>query len=179
MPRAVLAVLAAVALSAPAAASAKAPPPAYLVLRGGGYFPVSGDLDGYETGFDGEFAFGYAPDPGFAFEIGTGWMQTSSSLSTIRVIPATITIRGTVTVDRFQPYVLAGGGAYFVRQEVGGVSDDQVDLGGYLGAGANLNLTRTVFIGVEARYLWLATETFAVNKRLDGATLNAGLGFRF
>jgi hypothetical protein len=36
-----------------------------------------------------------------------------------------------------------------------------------------------MFLGIEARYLFLKTDTFDVNFRLDGITFTGNVGYRF
>ncbi len=181
MRRAIPLLAAAAVAAAPLAASAKAPPPGYVMLKLGGYFPVAHDVDRFDAGIDGEVVAGYAPDPGFAFEGGVGWFTTSDAAASrkLRAIPVTFSIKGTVPVGEFQPYAVAGIGAYFIHDEVGAASDDSVDVGFHLGVGANWNLTRNLFVGLEGRYLWVRAGTLGVTTRMDGITLTADVGFRF
>lgn len=175
---------AALALGAPSLAAAEPRHPLYLLAKAGGYFPVHSDVANYETGLAGELALGYAPDPGFAFEFATGTFGVArevggTTVREARVIPVTLAIRGTVPVQRFEPYALLGGGIYLVRDEVAGLEDEAVNLGLFFGAGANLNLSSRLFLGVEGRYLVLGTNTFDAHSRLDGIILTADLGIRF
>jgi opacity protein-like surface antigen len=175
--------VASLALAAPPA-SARPLDPGYAVVKLGGWFPMHSDVSDYDTGFLGEIALGYAPDPGFAFELAGGAFDVvresgGEKVREMRVYPVTFAIRGTVPVKSFQPYALLGGGAYFVFDEVLGEKDDAVDFGLFLGAGANVNLGSRLFLGLEGRYLFLGTNTFGGDTRLDGVTLTADLGFRF
>ena len=45
-------------------------PSNYVVGKLGVYIPTSNDLSGYDTGFNGEFAFGHYFNPYLALEIG-------------------------------------------------------------------------------------------------------------
>jgi opacity protein-like surface antigen len=174
----------ALALGAPLPAAAEPRHPAYLVVKAGGYFPMAHDVSGYDADLAGEVALGYAPDPGFAFELAGGAFRTRSSagggdLRELQVVPITFAIRGTVPLKGFEPYAILGGGAYLVHDEVGGAKDDAASFGLFLGAGGNANLTSHLFIGLEARYLFLGTHTFNTSTRLDGITLTGDVGFRF
>ncbi len=175
--------LAALSLAVPLAASAKAPPPGYLELKAGGYFPTAADVHDYDAGFDGEIALGYAPDPGFAFEIQSGWLETRRSLAggdrKLEVIPLAFAVKGTVPLGEFQPYATAGVGAYFVHDQVGDASDHSANFGGFVGIGGNWFLSRTLYLGLEGRFLWLRSNTFSAGTRLDGPSLFGKLGFRF
>jgi len=179
-----LALVAALMLVAPQAASARQPPPGYAVVKLGGYFPVGSDVSNYETGFDGELSLGYAPDPGFAFEVASGTFRTQQSVGgttarEIRVIPVTFAIRGKVTLKHFEPYAILGTGAYFIHDQVSNATADSTNLGLFLGVGGNVNLTERLFFGLEGRYLFLRANTFNTTTSLDGAVLTADLGFRF
>ncbi|HET6414025.1 MAG TPA: outer membrane beta-barrel protein [Anaeromyxobacter sp.] len=179
-----LTLVAALAILAPQAAAARQPPPGYLVVKLGGYFPVAADVSSYETGFDGELSLGYAPAPGFAFEFSSGTFSTQQSVGSasareIRVIPVTFAIRGTVALKHFEPYAILGTGAYFIQDRLSGATSDSTNLGLFLGAGANVNLTERFFFGLEGRYLFLHASTFNTSTSLDGAVLTADLGFRF
>ncbi|HTN51925.1 MAG TPA: outer membrane beta-barrel protein [Anaeromyxobacter sp.] len=174
----------ALALGAPLRAAARPPLPGYAELKLGGYFPVASDVSSYDAGFSGELALGYAPDPGFAFEGAVGTFRTQHTVAgatarSLRVIPLTFAIRGTVPLKSFQPYAILGAGAYFVHDELGGASDDSANLGLFLGVGGNVSLGERLFLGLEGRYLFLRANTFGAGTHLDGAMLTADLGFRF
>ena len=175
--------VAALALAAPPAL-ARPPLPGYLVVKAGGFLPMGPDISSYDSDLAGEVALGYAPDPGFAFELAGGAFRTSHSVAggevrKLQVIPVTFAIRGKVPLQNFEPYAILGTGAYFVRDEIGASSDDATNFGFFLGVGGNLNLGSRLFVGLEGRYLYLRTNTFNTETRLDGLTLTADLGFRF
>jgi hypothetical protein len=172
------------ALGAPRPADALPPRPAYLTAKLGGYFPLHPDVQSYSTSSSGELALGYRPDPGFAFEAATGRFDVVRKIGGVearklRVIPATFAIRGTVPVKNFEPYAILGGGAYFIDDKAGSQRDHAVNLGLFLGAGGNVNLGSLLFLGLEGRYLFLGTNTFASHTRLDGFILTGDVGFRF
>lgn len=187
----VLAVIAAVA--APFA-HAKGLPPNYVALKLGGFFPQSGDLDDIDadSGFNGEIALGHYVAPGFSFEGALGYFETKGSVPTplgrieekFEVIPLTISLRGQVPYGRFEPYGFIGLGVYFIDDEIsipvlGSESDSDASLGFHVGIGGNYNLSNNLFLGVEARYLFLESGTFAEDFRLDGVTLTGNVGYRF
>jgi outer membrane protein W len=187
-------VLAIIVAGAASLADAKGLPPNYVALKLGGFFPQSGDLDDIDAdaGFNGEVALGHYVAPGFSIEGALGYFKTSGSASTIlgivgekfEVIPLTISIRGQVPYGRFEPYGFLGLGVYFVDDEIsvpglGTDSDSDANLGYHIGLGGNYTLSNNIFLGVEARYLFLETDTFGVNFKLDGVTLTGNVGYRF
>ncbi|MGE5190202.1 MAG: outer membrane beta-barrel protein [Gemmatimonadota bacterium] len=180
-----------------ACVSAQAKPlsPNYATLKFGGFFPQHSDLDGFDSGFDGEVSFGHLVAPGFAVEGAIGYFETSgdffspiaSGSKKFKVVPLTLSLKGQTFFAQFEPYVEAGIGVYFIRDELNGTilgfpvsdSDDDAQVGFHVGLGGNVNLTPQMFLGLEGRYLWLKTDTFGVDVRLDGITLTGNIGFRF
>jgi opacity protein-like surface antigen len=75
-------------------------------------------------------------------------------------------------------------GVYFVKDKIsiptlGSDSDTDTNLGFHIGLGGNYTLPNNMFLGIEARYLFLKTDTFDVNFRLDGITFTGNVGYRF
>ncbi len=174
--------------------SAKGLPANYVSLKLGGFFPQSGDLDDInaDAGFNGEIALGHNIAPGFSVEGGIGYFDTKGRGSTpignveekFEVIPLTVSLRGQVPYGRFEPYGFLGMGVYFIKDKIsvpmlGSDSDNDTDLGFHIGLGGNYTLLNNVFLGIEARYLFLKTNTFDVDFRLDGITFTGNVGYRF
>lgn len=174
--------------------SAKVLPTNYVSLKLGGFFPQSGDLDDInaDAGFNGEIALGHNIAPGFSVEGGIGYFDTKGGGSTplgnvdekFEVIPLTVSLRGQVPYGRFEPYGFLGMGVYFVKDKIsiptlGSDSDTDTNLGFHIGLGGNYTLPNNMFLGIEARYLFLKTDTFDVNFRLDGITFTGNVGYRF
>ena len=67
----------ALGLSLPAQAQNKMPN--YVVVKGGIYSPQTSDLNGFNTGFNGEAAFGRYFDRNWAIEGSTGNFETSGN----------------------------------------------------------------------------------------------------
>jgi opacity protein-like surface antigen len=172
-----------------ACAEAGKKPENYVVAAAGGYFPQAGDVDDFDAGFNGALSFGHYLSPGFAFEFGTGYFTTSGSLKVpggsergvdISAVPLLLTLKGLYPAGDFEPYAAVGVGVYFVKTEVsGGKDDDEARVGFHTGLGANYNLTREIFAGVEGRVLFLRIRPSGESLRLDGITLTANLGYRF
>ena len=187
----VLAVLASLALVLPAPAAAAGPPPNYVQVKLGGYFPMSSDIDTYDSGFNVEASLGRYLAPGFAVEGGIGLFETegrrpgSSVYREFEAIPLTFSLRGTVPSGPFEVYGMAGIGVYFIDATSSSVSsgdstsDSSADIGLHLGLGGRYNMPNNVFFGLEGKYLWLPTSTFGTDTRLDGAILTANIGYRF
>ncbi len=188
---AVLAVLFSVISLVPA--HAKPLSPNYATLKLGGYFPQHSDLDGFDSGFNGEISLGHLVAPGFGFELGVGYFETKGEFFIVpigaasekfKVVPVTLSLKAQTFFQQFEPYVEAGIGVYFIEDKInvaalGSTSEDDTQVGFHLGLGANYNVTRQVFLGLEGKYLFLKTDTFGVDMRLDGITLTGNVGFRF
>lgn len=188
----VLSIVLAVAIAGSAPfALAKGLPPNYVTLKLGGFFPQSGDLDDIDAdaGFNGEIALGHYVAPGFSIEGAVGYFETEGGVPGIveekfEVIPLTLSLRGQVPYGRFEPYGFIGLGVYFVDDKItvpgfGSDSDSDTNLGFHIGIGGNYTLSNNAFLGVEVKYLFLETDTFGENFRLDGITLTGNIGYRF
>jgi hypothetical protein len=100
--------------------------------------------------------------------------------------------------NRFAPYVGAGGGAQWYRFTQFGDFVDFIDYSifsdrlessgwtasGHVFAGTSVNLTRKLFVGIEARYVWADTplsQDFVGfdNIDLNGFQVTAGIEFVF
>ena len=53
----------------------------YVTLKGGIYSPTSSDLKGFNTGFNGEVAFGHYFNRYFASELNIGYFQSSNTIN--------------------------------------------------------------------------------------------------
>lgn len=165
----------------------------YAQLKIGGFFPQTSDLDNFDAGGNIEVGIGHRVAPGFAFEGNFGYFETEGTFNvpgvgsvdeTFKVMPLTLSLKGQAFFDRFEPYAEAGIGVYFIKDEIDGTtlgsdSENDTQLGLHVGLGGNYNITPQVFLGVEGRYLWLRTDTFGVDVKLDGFFLTANLGYRF
>lgn len=176
-------------------AHAKPLSPNYVTLKIGGYFPQHSDLKDFDSGFDGEISLGRVVAPGFAVEGGIGYFETKGESSEpgiiangkFKVMPLTLSLKGQTFFEQFEPYVEAGIGVYFIESELSGTftgipasrSDNEAKVGFHLGLGGNYNVTRQIFLGLEGKYIWVKSETFGSDTRLDGITLTGNIGFRF
>ena len=176
-------------------AHAKPLSPNYATLKFGGYFPQHGDLDGFGSGFNGEIALGRIVAPGFAVEGGLGYFESTGDLvapgvsghEKFKVVPLTLSLKGQTFFEQFEPYAGIGIGAYFIEDEFSGTapgisgsrSENGAEVGFHVVLGGNYNVTRHVFFGLEGKYLWLKSDRFGGDVRLDGITLTGNIGFRF
>lgn len=188
----------------------------YITAKPGIYSPQTDDLEDFDTGFNGEIAFGWQPNTNFAAEIGLGYFNTEAKerfsgqvggvsfagelKAELNIFPITFTLKGIVPYKKWEFFGLGGIGAYIVsgdlkaRFTVDGVSvaadldDWDTVFGGYLGLGIHYNMTRTIFVGAEGKYLWtnkakLQDVSFGVpietEFRMDGILAMAVIGFRF
>jgi opacity protein-like surface antigen len=174
----------------------------YVVVKGGIYSPQTGDLNGFDTGFNGEVAFGRYFGKNLVIEGSTGNFETSgkkdlfltsdSSPTTVhfRVVPLTLAFKGLIPADKFEFYGMGGVGAYFLetdidrsdnsRRRYDSDTDSETLFGGFLGLGATFNIAPRFFVGAEGKYLWTTTATVINGKtNLNGILATLNFGFRF
>ncbi len=175
----------------------------YVVLKGGYYFPspsryslnefeepgTRSDLES-KKGFDGEIAIGHYFVPIFGIEFGAGYFESKAAppanpgQSRLKVVPVQLSGKLFLPLGPLEPYAEAGLGAYFTKLEVQGnlgsfSGESKVTYGSHFGAGLNVNLTDTFFIGLEGRYLRAKPEFGGQPVRLNGYTATLNLGFRY
>lgn len=184
----------------------------YLTLKPGIYSPQSNDLDNFDNGFNGEIAIGRRFNPNMALEMGLGYFNTKAEFAaagpgfylrekdSLDVVPITLSLKAIVPVNRFEFFGIGGIGAYYVYGDlklsgaVGGTSgrlsldgEDWV-FGCHLGLGFHYNISPTMFIGAEGKYLWTSEarleDTFwqipiSTKFKMDGILATAVIGFKF
>ncbi|MBC7962958.1 MAG: porin family protein [Steroidobacteraceae bacterium] len=197
-----------IGISSPASAEVKADtekPANYVVVKGGIYSPsMSFDLDNFnggrehldsKTGFAGEVAVGHYFLPILAIELGAGYFESEGSPAAqpgetkLRVVPLIATGKVFLPLGIFEPYGLAGIGAYVSDLEVEGNINNgsvnnfrgstEVTYGFHAGAGFNINFQKNMFAGLEGKYLWAEPSFGGQHIKLDGFVTTAALGFRF
>jgi len=178
----------------------------YIALKAGAYTPNSSDLEDFNTGFNGEVAFGHYLSKNAAIELGIGYSQTESPTYygymsqtgnyngqiDIQNKPVTLSLKLIAPIDIAEFYVLGGIGANFVHGEIdvntqllgsASISDDKVAFLGQLGAGLNFNINPNFFIGVEGKYIWSTVDFEQLGSEisvdLDGFVYTGVIGFRF
>jgi len=170
-------------------------PSNYMVLKGGLYSP-SDDFDidtthfNHDDGFVAEIAFGHYFIPMFAAELGAGYFESKASPAVppgdakFKVVPVTLTGKVLFPFGPIEPYGEFGIGAYITEADVSGnlgsfSGSTKTAFGLHAGGGVNFNITETVFLGVEGRYLWAKPSFGGQDIKLDGFTVTGNLGFRF
>ncbi len=188
-------------LSVAVPSSSGADPDSFVAVKGGIYSPQGNPFKDFDQGLAGELSVGSYVSPNFAIELGVGYFESEGSGTIVApgnvVIPATgeltvipITVNGKylVTTGSLEPYLEAGVGVYVADAELSGggiqLSDRYTSLGAFLGLGANINLSKRLFMGVEARYLWVNEHEFVLGEvtreaEIDGFTATANLGYKF
>ena len=180
----------------------------YIVAKPGAYFPQD-ELEDFDTGFNGELAFGVQLSKNLAAEMNLGYFYTGmeqevpvriitngSSFFTsgreeanIDVVPVTFALKGILPYRQWEFFVLGGLGAYFVwaKNKIsvlsfsGEIDGNDIVFGAYVGVGIHYNLTKQFFIGAEGKYL--LTDRADIERgykfNLNGFITNAVIGFRF
>jgi len=165
--------------------------PDYAAVKLGAYFPRHSDMDGSDTGFNAEVAFGHYFTPNVALEFSVGYLNTSGSDGgrswDITSYPVLLSIKAVAPVAGGELYAIGGGGFYITNADVSGsgrtVSSDDTPFGFQLGAGGNFNISPNVYLGLEGKYFW-AKPTFDVpgsteDVHIDGIQATANIGYRF
>jgi outer membrane protein W len=186
------------------ASSVFAAPPDYMTLKLGAYSPQDGKIEAVSTdmstGFNGEWAIGHYFHPNMAMEFSIGYMESrgkgtlnGNAVSVkISAVPVLLNIKGVIPFSRGEIYTLAGGGFYVAdgRGSSQGVTaeDSDTTFGWQVGIGGNYNLSETVFLGLEGKYLWVK-PTFdipgvipgvaSLGVHLDGIQATANIGYRW
>jgi len=170
----------------------------YLILKGGmclpGIFSHANDtkknsLDS-KTGFAGELAMGHHFLPMLAVELGAGFFRGNGSMTAqagelmLQFIPLTASVKVFLPFRRFEPYGLAGIGAYISDMEVKGSSSyfqdsKEITYGLHVGGGFNINLPQNIFAGLEGKYLWAEPAFRSQQIRLNGFISTANVGYCF
>lgn len=187
-------------------ATSQANPSNYVMLKGGMYSPsMSFDIDNAaggatvnngrvhldgKTGFAGELAVGHYFLPMLAVELGAGYFESEGSPaaqageSKLRVVPLIATAKVLLPLGIFEPFGLAGIGAYITDLDVrinngNSSSSTEVTYGFHAGAGFNINFSKNMFAGLEGKYLWAEPSFGGDHIKLDGFIANATIGYRF
>lgn len=185
-----------------AAVAAEEKPTNYVMLKGGIYSPsMSFDLDNFnagrehldsKTGFAAEIAVGHYFLPILALELGAGYFQSkghpaaNTGDTMLKVVPLIATAKVFLPLGIFEPYGLAGIGAYITDIEVNDNStlkqinnSTEVTYGFHAGAGFNINFAKNMFAGLEGKYLWAEPSFGGQHVKLDGFVTTANIGLRF
>lgn len=183
-----------------------AEPSSYIQLKLGVFSPQSDDFDAlnFDDEFYGELGLGFYVNRNLAIDFGVGYTKPGGETSLlgspmtldITIIPLTLGIRAILPVGAAELYAAGGMGIFFTKAEdsmsVPGEAGNHVlshdtdeALGFYLGLGANFNVSRNVFLGLEGRYYKAADATFDTTAgtewhlEIDGILATANIGYRF
>jgi opacity protein-like surface antigen len=168
---------------------------AYVVLKGGGYFPESSDLKDQDAkvGFVGELGFGYYLLPFLSLEVAGGYFGTKGNMENTNterkfsLYPLEVTGKLGIPILFLEPYVEAGVGGYYVKATAASQEETSWRGGYFGGAGINFNLG-PIILGLEGRYLFLKASAPAptssnpsakTDVKLDGIIGTFNVGFRF
>ncbi len=168
---------------------------AYVVLKGGGYFPESSDLKDQDAknGFIGQLGFGYYLLPILSLELSGGYFETKGNLANtnterkFNLYPLELTGKLGLPLLFLEPYVEAGVGGYYVKATAGSQEETSWRGGYFGGAGINFNLG-PIILGLEGRYLFLkapapaptsSNSSATYDIKLDGIIGTFNVGFRF
>jgi hypothetical protein len=140
------------------------------------------------TGFEGGVAFGHYLHRNIVLEEEIGYFHDGVNKSfgnDITGIPFLLTLKGVYPFRSAEIFIGGGIGIYSVRFHgmvngfIHGAAGDIV-FGQHVVAGGTLNVFRSLFIGVEGKYIFTGTADFdEYRSRLDGYTASALLGYRF
>ena len=168
---------------------------AYVVLKGGGFFPTSSDLRDQDAkvGVIGQLGFGYYLLPFLSLEASAGYFETKGDMENtntqrkFNIYPLELTGKLGLPILFLEPYVLAGVGGYYVRSTAANQEETSMRGGYFGGAGINFNLG-PIILGLEGRYLFLKADAPAptssnpsatTDVKLDGIIATGNVGFRF
>jgi outer membrane protein W len=172
-------------------------PPNYAVLKLGAYLPQASDVEEFDNSFYGELGFGHYFNPNIALEFGVGYTESSASASVsgvgsadvdLTIIPITVGIKVLMTSENFEPFAMAGIGAYYTDLDAsvslsgigsGSASESDTTFGGFLGLGANFNVTPNTFLGLEGKYFIASPSFEGIDVDIDGINITANIGYRF
>jgi len=188
----------------------------YVALKGGIYSPSAtfnfGNLDvettfdgDTETGVAGEIAIGHYFLPTLALDLGLGYFKGKGSFEGVtataprhqmdfNVIPLLLSAKVLMPIGQVDPYGQVGIGAYFTSFDATGslnTFEGTTTLGLHAGAGLNVPIAQSIYLGAEGRYVWanpsfgeqkitLNETEYALNGfDLNGFTTMVALGYNF
>jgi opacity protein-like surface antigen len=164
----------------------------YVILKLGGYLPESSDMNNVnaDNGFAGRIAFGHYVTNIISVEAALGYQEFTATKDIERkyqMFPLEAAGKFGLPLGIVEPYLTVGLGGYYVKAKARNTEEDSYRAGFFGGAGVNINLGDSAFIGVEGRYQVLTAEapsatpysTTTGDVNLDGFLVTGNLGFRF
>jgi len=184
----------------PSPASAQEERIAFIVVKGGPYFPTATNAITAAGNIQLEWPTKYAVDLGlgaywglFGLQLSGGYMTTGSSDLDVHAFPILLLARLRLPLGIIGPYLQGGAGvaistASFDKVFSGANSNTQVTFEAVGGAGCDVYLGPLI-LGAEAKYLWLnpsflvtgASSVGDFTQKLDmsGITVQAYIGYRW
>jgi len=189
--------------------------PSYVALKGGIYSPSEAfTLENLEvettfnadtkTGVDAEIAFGRYVLPTLVLELGVGYFKGSGTVASdaasarhqvdFDVVPVIFSAKALIPAGSVDPFGEVGIGAYFTKVDVADNLNNfsgQTTFGIHAGGGVNVDVSPSVFVGAEGRYVWadpsIGGEEIRLNSgeytldgfKLNGFTTTLVVGYRF
>ncbi|MCI4624344.1 MAG: porin family protein [Candidatus Magnetoovum sp. WYHC-5] len=158
----------------------------YIALRPGLYF-FTDEIEEktfIQTGFSGEFAYGYYLHPNFGLEFNSGYYHDGVKRNDVRGFPAMLLAKGYYTLGMVELYTGGGFGIVYAEfdgdTQFGHVSAEDVCLGGNAVVGTNFNVLSNFFVGAQGKYIFTDQESFDLfDANLNGFTTTISLGYRF
>jgi opacity protein-like surface antigen len=168
-------------------------PKQYLLLKLGGYFPQSNDMNDYNDGFNGEIYYGRYFHKNFSSELGAGYFKSDSNDTslgdvTIKTFDILYNIKGIYRIGRLELFAGPGVGLYFTKGyefSSGSTTEWKPAFGYHVLAGCSFDVSTEWFLGLEGKYFWATTQDpiipqgGAFGTHLDGLVGTATLGWRF
>ena len=159
----------------------------YIAVKPGLYTFTGGLKDSnFATGFNGEITVGHYLNSNIVLETGACYMHDGiiEGRRNVRFVQIPLTAKGIYPLGNVEVVYGGGIGVSFAKLygEFNGIHVDERDtvFGGHLLLGANFNVSRTTFIGIEGKYNFTEKARFnSVETNLNGYSVSANLGLRF
>jgi opacity protein-like surface antigen len=184
----------------------------YAIVKLGIYNPMSDDLSNnnedpgfnFGLGFNGATGYGRYFTKWLALEATLGYAETNESEgtkygylivhqpeATIHIMPILVNLKFLFPISyplgNISPFAEAGLGGYFSWVDVTGESGkNDFEPGFHIGTGADFDLTKLIFVGLDLRYIWSYADYnyhheggYDYNLNLNGLTATVDFGFRF
>ena len=170
-----------------------------------GIFEPDDDLEDFDTGFNGEVAFNLYFSRYFATEMSLGYFSTDNQKRgtiygarysgdiDLYSVPAAFNVKGILPFQNGSAYLGAGILGYFIFGDIDVIvhgygadsfNDDDFIFGGNLLSGITFDITESLFLGLEGKWLFgpdatLSNSRADIEFNINGFTLSGVLGFRF
>jgi opacity protein-like surface antigen len=188
---AVLAALAAAPAARAQPVSEPSGPDTYLVLGLGAFMP-GGDRDRLDPGVALSGTFGARVSRHVGAEATVGYYRASATTlrasppaldveTSLNAVPILASLRLTLPLDRLELSARAGVGLHLASLHAKGgasVYETATAFGWHAGAGAALELSRTMLVGADVLATFASAKFAGVSTSLDGVQLSVTLGYR-